>query len=102
MLAPDCTLEAYAEAKHLPAEFLYEGRHSGQGQQVDWARAARIAGRGRMILAGGLNHDNVAQAIRQVSPFGVDVSSAVEFEPGKKDPTKIRAFIDAAKSVKRE
>lgn len=83
----------------LPAEFLYEGRSSGQGEPVDWQQAARLAARGRMILAGGLSEDNVTDAIARVAPWGVDVSSAVEAEPGRKDPQRIRAFIAAVRAV---
>ena len=88
-----------SDALKLPAEFVYEGRSSGRGTPVDWQMASRFAGLGRMILAGGLSPDNVAQAVSEVGPFGVDVSSAVESAPGKKDPRKIRAFIDAARSA---
>ena len=77
--------------------FVYEGRKSGHGEKVDWAIAAVLAKRGRMILAGGLSAGNVADAIREVAPYGVDVSSAVESEPGRKNPAKIQAFIAAAK-----
>ena len=52
-----------------------------------------------MILAGGLNSQNVADAIRMVRPFGVDVSSAVESVPGRKDPAKIKTFVEAAKAA---
>ena len=83
----------------LPDVFLYEGAASGTGQTVDWSRAAEIAARGTMVLAGGLNARNVAEAIATVRPFGVDVSSAVESAPGKKDPVLIREFIDAVKAA---
>lgn len=83
----------------LPATFVYEGARSGQGQMVDWSAAADIARRGQMILAGGLTTDNVAEAISKVAPYGVDVSSAVEFRPGEKDVAKIAAFVAAAKAA---
>ena len=79
--------------------FLYEGAKSGVGETVDWARAAEVARQGNMILAGGLSAANVAEAIRIVRPFGVDVSSAVESAPGKKDPAMIREFINAARAA---
>lgn len=81
----------------LPPVFLYEGKTSGQGQTVNWGAAADIAQRGKLILAGGLNAANVATAIHAVNPWGVDVSSAVESAPGRKDANKIRAFIKAAR-----
>ncbi len=84
-------------AEALPQMFVYEGQKSGRGEKVDWAIAANLAKRGRMILAGGLSVGNVAAAIREVAPFGVDVSSAVESQPGKKDPAKIQAFVAAAR-----
>ena len=83
----------------VPAEFLYEGRLSGRGQTTDWDRAAELALRGRMILAGGLSAGNVAAALERVRPFGVDVSSAVESAPGRKDPCRIREFIDAVRAA---
>lgn len=83
----------------LPDTFLYEGRNSGQGETVDWEKAGQVAARGRMILAGGLDARNVAEAIRSARPYGVDVSSAVESAPGVKDPTMIREFIDAARAA---
>jgi phosphoribosylanthranilate isomerase len=84
------------------ATFLYEGAKSGQGETVDWSRAAKIAGQGNMILAGGLAPDNVATAIRAVRPWGVDVSSGVEAAPGQKDSRRIQAFISAARAAEKE
>jgi len=79
--------------------FVYEGWASGRGEVVDWRVAAGLAGRGRMILAGGLSERNVALAIATVRPFGVDVSSAVESSPGVKDPELIRRFVAAVRAV---
>jgi phosphoribosylanthranilate isomerase len=86
----------------LPAVFLYEGQRSGAGQTVDWPRAAEIAKRGEMILAGGLGVDNIATAIRTVHPRGVDVSSGVESRPGRKDPGLIQLFIKAARAAEKQ
>lgn len=83
----------------LPEEFVYEGRASGRGETVDWLEASRLAARGRMVLAGGLSERNVAEAIAAVAPWGVDVSSAVEAAPGRKDARLMRAFIAAARSA---
>lgn len=79
--------------------YLYEGGQSGQGETVDWAKAAELAKNGDMILAGGLGIENVARAIATVRPYGVDVSSGVESVPGEKDSRKIREFISAAKAA---
>jgi len=69
----------------------------GSGIQPDWRLAERIARRfPRVILAGGLTPDNVAQAVSAVRPWAVDVASGVEKEPGVKDPDLIRRFIEAA------
>ena len=86
---------------NIPKEgpFIYEGRHSGKGEQVDWLQAAMIAKKGNLILAGGLSCNNVIEAIETVRPYGVDVSSAVESSPGRKDSKKIQEFIQSAKSI---
>jgi len=86
----------------LPYVFVYEGQSSGSGQTVDWVRAAALSKKGRMVLAGGLNPENVARAIGAVRPWGVDVSSGVESSPGVKDEEKIRQFIGAVRAAEIE
>ncbi len=85
--------------EELPDVFIYEGASSGQGEVVDWECAAGIAERGKMILAGGLSAQNIGEAIATVRPFGVDVSSGVETEPGVKNPEQIQEFIDAVRAA---
>lgn len=70
-------------------------RRGGTGRTVDWARAAAIASQRPIVLAGGLRPENVADAIALVQPYGVDVSSGVEAEPGIKDSGRLRAFFEA-------
>jgi phosphoribosylanthranilate isomerase len=73
--------------------------YGGTGQTVDWTLAQEAARLIPIILAGGLTPTNVSEAIAQVRPYGVDVSSGVEQSPGKKDPNKVKAFIQAARLV---
>jgi phosphoribosylanthranilate isomerase len=68
----------------------------GAGKMFDWSLAAGID---KLILAGGLTPENVADAVQTVRPFAVDVASGVETSPGKKDPEKVAAFIRAAKEA---
>jgi phosphoribosylanthranilate isomerase len=86
----------------LPRRILFEGPVSGSGQTTDWDEAAALARRAQVILAGGLDGDNVAAAIRHVKPFGVDVSSGVEQSRGIKSPQKIEQFVAAARAAARE
>lgn len=81
----------------LPARLLFEGPVSGTGITSDWTQAAQLSTRTQLILAGGLNAANVAAAIREVRPFGIDVSSGVERAPGIKDPARIHEFVQAAR-----
>ncbi len=72
----------------------------GTGEKFNWDLAVEAQKFGKPIfLAGGLTPENVAEAVRKVRPFGVDVSSGVEISPGQKDPAKVRAFINAVKSA---
>jgi phosphoribosylanthranilate isomerase len=73
--------------------------YGGTGQVIDWELAAEVARAAHILLAGGLTPDNVATAIQSVQPYGVDVSSGVEREPGRKDHEKVRAFIRAVRVV---
>jgi phosphoribosylanthranilate isomerase len=81
----------------LPGRVLFEGPMSGTGQTTDWEVAADLARGCQLILAGGLNPVNVGVAIRRVQPFGVDVSSGVEDQPGIKSADKIEKFVTAAR-----
>jgi phosphoribosylanthranilate isomerase len=80
-----------------PQAFVLEGSESGVGARADWGWAAVAARSARVVLAGGLNPDNVEAAIRKVKPWAVDVSSGVERVRGVKDPGLIRAFVAAVR-----
>ncbi|MBI4028207.1 MAG: phosphoribosylanthranilate isomerase [Verrucomicrobia bacterium] len=77
-----------------------EDARGGTGKTFDWRLATEAKKKGRpIILSGGLTPDNVAEAIRQVAPYGVDVSSGVEKAPGIKDHARIRAFLQACREA---
>jgi len=94
-------LPAYADAVDAVLLDAYvAGAHGGTGAQFDWNLAVRARDLGKpLVLAGGLTPTNVAEAVRTVRPYGVDVSSGVESAPGQKDPEKLAAFVRAAKSA---
>jgi phosphoribosylanthranilate isomerase len=73
--------------------------YGGGGVPFDWALAAEVAAELPVLLAGGLSPENVAEAVRTVRPWGVDVASGVESAPGRKDPERLRRFIAAAKET---
>jgi phosphoribosylanthranilate isomerase len=73
------------------------GVYGGTGHRLDWQLAARAARQYRIVLAGGLTPENVGEAVREVRPYAVDVSSGVEAVPGRKDPEKVAQFIRSAK-----
>ena len=87
-----------SEGGHCLIESRVEGRYGGTGQHLNWDLAAAIAERFPFFLSGGLDPEDVGEAVRRVRPWGVDVSSGVETN-GVKDPTKIRAFVRATRSV---
>jgi phosphoribosylanthranilate isomerase len=92
--------------EHVDAFLIDSGNAAGRGgtgQVFDWLRATdfviKLQRRARVIIAGGLTSDNVGSAIRLFRPYGVDVTTGVEREPGKKDPEKLKAFIAAARAA---
>ena len=86
---------------HLVLDAKPQGAYGGTGQRLDWGIAADLAMAYETGLAGGLNPDNVAEAIAQVRPAGVDASSGIETD-GEKDPDKVRAFVEAVRAADRE
>ena len=88
-------------ADYQVAAFLLDAyspnAYGGTGASFDWDCALSAKGHGPIILAGGLDPDNVASAVARVVPYGVDVSSGVESSPGRKDAEKVRRFIREAK-----
>lgn len=88
-------------ADYLLLDTYHPGRYGGTGVSFAWSRLAALTEdqRKRLILAGGLTPENVAAAIRAVRPWAVDVASGVENAPGHKDPDKLRAFIQYAKTA---
>jgi phosphoribosylanthranilate isomerase len=76
---------------------LVDSANPGGGQVFDWNLVVNVPTVPKLILAGGLTPDNVAEAIAAVNPWGVDVASGVELSPGKKDPLALKRFIENAK-----
>lgn len=95
-------LRAY-NARAIVLDTFVEGRAGGTGRTFDWELARPVVEAGlSVLLSGGLTPDNVAEAVRRVRPFGVDVSSGVEARPGCKNHDKVRAFISNAKGAQRD
>jgi phosphoribosylanthranilate isomerase len=94
-------LAAYPAHAYL-LDSKVEGSRGGTGVSFDWALAAHARRHGRIIVAGGLRPENVAEAVRVARPYGVDASSGVESEPGKKDRAKMQAFVAAARGAEGE
>ena len=79
---------------------LLDSAAPGSGAVFDWALAEGAPANRRTLLAGGLTPDNVGSAIEQVDPYGVDVSTGVESDPGRKDPRLLRAFMLNARAAR--
>lgn len=77
-----------------------KGVYGGSGVTADWTAAAKLAQQYPLLLAGGLTPENVADAVRQVQPWGVDVASGVESAPGEKDAGKMKAFVRAILDIR--
>jgi phosphoribosylanthranilate isomerase len=88
-----------SQAPALLVDAHVKGAYGGTGETGDWAIAQHLAEKAPILLAGGLNPENVAAAVTAVNPWGVDVASGVESSPGLKDPSKITAFISAARKA---
>jgi len=85
------------KAPALLVDAAVEGAYGGTGVTADWSAGAELAKRYPLLLAGGLTPENVAEAVRQVKPWGVDVASGVEVSLGVKDAGKMRAFVQAVR-----
>jgi len=90
------------ESPALLLDASVKGLYGGSGVTADWSAAAELAKKYPLLLAGGLTPENVAEAVRQVRPWGVDVASGVEAGPGKKDAEKMSAFVRAVRRVENQ
>ena len=93
------------ERNEVPAMLIdaaVKGVYGGSGVTADWSAAAKLAKQYPLLLAGGLAPENIADAIRQVQPWGVDVASGVESAPGEKDAGKISVFVNVVREVENQ
>ena len=96
------SLRRYRNANAILLEGFRRGFHGGAGARMDW-QVARHAGRfARIVLAGGLTPQNVAEAIRTARPYAVDVATGLEVKIAKKDPRRVRAFMRAVEEINHE
>src|SRR5436309_6801797 len=99
---PLVALDEYPEAFAFLFDAAHTGQYGGTGRTTDWDVARRAAVDRRIILAGGLNIENVAAAVRIVRPYAVDVASGVESKPGKKDHGRMREFVQEVRRGERK
>ena len=92
-------MNLYRSAAAFLLDAAVNGMHGGTGRSFDWSLAEKAKAYGNILLAGGLTVENVGEAVRRLQPWGVDVASGVESEPGKKDPRRIRKFIEAVRAA---
>jgi phosphoribosylanthranilate isomerase len=92
-------LNAYRNVDFHLVDAHVEGEWGGTGQTVDWSLLAHRRSPVPLVLSGGLTPENVGEAIAAVHPFAVDTASGTELFPGRKDPDKVRAFVEAVRSV---
>lgn len=93
-------LGAYRAADAFLLDGFSTRLRGGTGRMVDWSVARRARRYGPIVLAGGLNAENIVEAVRRARPAAVDVNSGVERAPGRKDLGKLRAFFDAIAGVR--
>jgi phosphoribosylanthranilate isomerase len=100
-LEPAAAMAAYPDAQGILFDAWEAGRYGGTGTAFDWSKLETAKNRAHLILAGGLHPGNVAEALRQVRPWAVDVSSGVESSPGIKSEALIRKFIEQVTAADR-
>jgi phosphoribosylanthranilate isomerase len=94
--------DSYAAVPDVVDTWLFDSG-TGSGQTFDWQATRKKLGarQGQFVVAGGLNPENVGAAIRSFRPWGVDVVTGVEREPGRKNPEKLKAFVAAVRKAER-
>ncbi|HET9318306.1 MAG TPA: phosphoribosylanthranilate isomerase [Bryobacteraceae bacterium] len=96
------TFDKFPDAFAFLLDGARAGQYGGTGQTTDWDFARRANVNRRIILSGGLKIENVAEAIRVVRPYAVDVASGIETKPGKKDHAKMKEFIEEVRRAEQQ
>ncbi len=102
-----CTEEEVQALENYPVKAILvdthePGRYGGTGKKSDWALALKVKETHPLILAGGLNKENIKSAIEAVRPYAVDINSGVETLPGRKDPYKIREIMEIIRATDKD
>jgi phosphoribosylanthranilate isomerase len=95
--------DSYAAVPDVVDTWLFDNG-AGSGKSFDWKKARKQLGerQGQFVIAGGLNPGNVEEAMQTFNPWGVDVVSGVESEPGRKNPEKLKAFVAAVRRAEKQ